>query len=66
MNRNMTIKAGNCPHRRYLPHLIELVSSGVVDPMAVLSHEIPIESALEAYKKFDRREEGWIKVELRP
>ena len=66
MNRNMTIKAGNCPHRRYLPHLIELVSSGVVDPMAVLSHEMPIESALEAYKKFDRREEGWIKVELRP
>jgi threonine dehydrogenase-like Zn-dependent dehydrogenase len=36
-----------------------------VDPLAVLSHEMPFESALEAYKKFDQREEGWIKVELR-
>lgn len=66
MNRNMTIKAGNCPHRRYLPHLVELVSSGAVDPLPVLSHEMPFESALEAYKKFDQRDEGWIKVELHP
>jgi threonine dehydrogenase-like Zn-dependent dehydrogenase len=66
MNRNLTINAGNCPHRRYLPHLIELVSSGAVDPRVVLSHEMPLDSALEAYKKFDQREEGWIKVELRP
>ena len=66
MNRNLTIKAGNCPHRRYLPHLIELVTSGAVDPRVVLSHKVSFSSALEAYEKFDHREEGWIKVELRP
>ncbi len=66
MNRNMTIKAGNCPHRRYLPHLVELVSSGAVDPRVILSHDIPFDSVMEAYEKFDQREEGWIKVELRP
>lgn len=66
MNRNLTIKAGNCPHRRYLPHLVELVTSGAVDPTVVLSHKVSFGSTLEAYEKFDRREEGWIKVELRP
>lgn len=66
MNRNLTIKAGNCPHRRYLPHLIELVTSGAVDPRVVLSHKVSFGSTLEAYEKFDQREEGWIKVELRP
>lgn len=66
MNRNLTIKAGNCPHRRYLPHLIELVSSGAVDPRVVLSQKVPFGSALDAYEKFDQRQEGWIKVELRP
>ena len=66
MNRNLTINAGNCPHRRYLPHLVELVTSGAVDPTAILSHKISFGSALEAYEKFDQREEGWIKVELRP
>lgn len=66
MNRNLTIKAGNCPHRRYLPHLIELVTSGAVDPRIVLTHKVSFGSALEAYERFDHREEGWIKVELRP
>jgi threonine dehydrogenase-like Zn-dependent dehydrogenase len=26
----------------------------------------PISNAIEAYKEFDRREPGWVKVELRP
>ena len=30
MGKNLSINAGNCPHRRYLPHLIELVTSGGV------------------------------------
>lgn len=66
MNKNLTLKMGNCPHRRYMPELIEAVRTRQIDPTAVLSHEGPLVSALEAYKAFDRREEGWTKVELRP
>lgn len=66
MNLNLTVKAGNCPHRRYLPHLVEMVASGAVDPLAVLSQELPFDSGVQAYRKFDQREEGWIKVELKP
>ncbi len=36
MNRNLTIKSGNCPHRKYLPMLVEMVRSGRIDPLGVL------------------------------
>jgi threonine dehydrogenase-like Zn-dependent dehydrogenase len=66
MNKNLTIKMGNCPHRAYLPELVDLVASGVIDPAEVLTQVEPISDAIEAYKAFDRRESGWIKVELKP
>jgi threonine dehydrogenase-like Zn-dependent dehydrogenase len=64
MNRNLTIKMGNCNHRRYLPDLLELVQSGVVDPSALLTKQEPLPSAIDAYRAFDKRQPGWLKVEL--
>ena len=66
MGKNLTIKAGNCNHRRYIPKLIELVSSGVVRPEEFLSNVEPLTSVIDAYKAFDERKPGWIKVELVP
>jgi threonine dehydrogenase-like Zn-dependent dehydrogenase len=66
LDKNLTIKAGNTPHRKYIPDLIELVEAGAIDPAAILTQTEPLTDAIEAYKAFDRRESGWIKVELRP
>ena len=66
MNKNLTVKMGNCNHRRYIPDLINLVRSGVLDPAEVLTQVEPITSVLEAYRAFDRRAPGWIKVKLEP
>ncbi|MFD2416058.1 alcohol dehydrogenase catalytic domain-containing protein [Amycolatopsis pigmentata] len=64
MNKNLTVKMGNCNHRRYLPRLLDLVVSGVVDPTAFITrHEEPT-AAIEAYETFDRREDGWLKTVL--
>ncbi|KOV81265.1 zinc-dependent alcohol dehydrogenase [Nocardia sp. NRRL S-836] len=64
MNKNLTLRMGNCNHRRYLPRLLDLVVSGVVDPTAFITqHEKP-SSAIEAYKSFDLREDGWLKTVL--
>ena len=57
---------GNCNHRRYDARLIELVRSGTVDPVRILSKIVPMQNAVEAYKAFDRREPDWIKVEPKP
>lgn len=63
-NKNLTIRTGNCPHRRYIPELIRLTASGVVDPATVLTQVDTVPEAIEAYESFDRREEGWIKTAL--
>ena len=66
MNKNLTLKMGNCNHRKYIPELVRMVASGAVDPTAILTHDQPLTSAIEAFERFDQREEGWIKVELEP
>lgn len=66
MNKNLTIRMGNCPHRRYIPKLVELVQSRQVDPAQVLTQQHPLTSAIEAYEAFDQRQPGWIKVKLEP
>ncbi|GAB3226975.1 zinc-dependent alcohol dehydrogenase [Kineococcus gypseus] len=67
MNKNLVLKMGNCEHRRYLPPLLDLVASGLVDPSTVVTQEAPLaQDALEAYQRFDRREPGWVKTVLTP
>lgn len=65
-NRNISIRAGNCNHRRYVDKLMDLVRSGTVDPAAMITQIAPFSSALDAYQAFDRREADWVKVELLP
>jgi threonine dehydrogenase-like Zn-dependent dehydrogenase len=66
MNMNLTVKMGNCSHRRYAERLLELVESGTVDPSKVLTKRRPLTDAVAAYESFDARLDGWIKVELEP
>jgi threonine dehydrogenase-like Zn-dependent dehydrogenase len=66
MEKNLTIKMGNCNHRKYIPRLLELVRNGTVNPAEVLTQVEPISDVIEAYKLFDRRTPGWIKVMLEP
>jgi len=66
MNKNLSVNMGNCNHRKYLPHLIGLVASNLVQPTRVLTQIEPLTSVLEAYQAFDQRQAGWIKVELEP
>jgi threonine dehydrogenase-like Zn-dependent dehydrogenase len=66
MNKNLTINMGNCHHRRYAPELVELVRSGVIDPETILTQAVELSNVIDAYKAFDERQPGWIKVELVP
>ncbi len=66
MNKNLTVRAGNCNHRKYLPRLIELVRSGVMHTEQFFTEKVPVASAIDAYRHFDRHEHGWLKVKLEP
>ncbi len=64
MNKNLTLRMGNCNHRRYIPRLLDLVATGVVDPAKFITQHEPPAEAISAYQSFDRREEGWVKTVL--
>ena len=66
MEKNLTLTMGNCNHRRYIPRLVELVRSGSLNPAEILTQREPMTSVIEAYKSFDKRKPGWIKVKLEP
>lgn len=66
MGRNLTINAGNCNHRKYVPELVELVRSGVVRPSEILTQVDDVAGAVDAYEAFDERRAGWHKVALDP
>jgi threonine dehydrogenase-like Zn-dependent dehydrogenase len=64
MNKNLTIKMGNCHHRKYIPKLLGLIRSGQVEVARMLTQHQPLASAIEAIEAFDKREPGWVKVKL--
>lgn len=66
MGKNLTIKAGDCNHRRYIPKLVDLVASDSFNPTAILTQVEPMSAVIDAYKVFDRHADGCIKVELKP
>jgi threonine dehydrogenase-like Zn-dependent dehydrogenase len=66
MGKNLTVKMGNCNHRRYVEPLIGLIRAGAVDPLKILTQRQSLTTAIDAYKAFDQRKAGWIKVELEP
>jgi threonine dehydrogenase-like Zn-dependent dehydrogenase len=66
MNKNLTVTMGNCNHRRYLPHLLDLVRTGAIDPTTVITQVEDMPAVLDAYETFDRRESGWTKAVIAP
>jgi glutathione-independent formaldehyde dehydrogenase len=57
---------GQCPVKRYNRHLRNLIAQNKVKPSWIVSHNLPLEQAPDAYKHFDAREQGWTKVVLHP
>jgi len=57
---------GQCPVKRYNRYLRNLIHEDKVKPSWIVSHDLPLGQAPEAYKHFDAREDGWTKVVLHP
>ena len=52
--------------KRYNEHLRDLIIRGVANPGNIVSHELSLDEAPDAYSHFDKREDGWTKVLLHP
>lgn len=63
-SKNVGLRGGVAPVRRYLPELLELVTSGRIDPGRVFDLTLPLEEVAEGYRAMDERRA--VKVMLRP
>ena len=57
---------GQCDVKRYNRQLRDLIAADKIAPSIIVSHQVGLDEAPEAYKHFDAREDGWIKVVLHP
>jgi len=62
--RNVGLRGGMAPVRRYLPELLDLVLSGRIDPGKVFDLTLPLADVAEGYRAMDERRA--IKVLLEP
>ena len=54
-SKNIGLAGGVAPVRRYLPELLELVTSGTVDPGIVFDLTLPLDKVAEGYRAMDER-----------
>ena len=66
MNKNLTLRMGQCNTPRYMPHLLEHIRAGRVDAKAVISHRLPLDELPHAYEIFAGKQDECRKVVLIP
>lgn len=66
MNKGLTMKAGQTHMPRYMEPLLNRIAEGEIDPSFVVTHRVPLEKAPEMYKTFRDKQDGCIKVVLKP
>lgn len=65
-DKGISIGSGQCPVKKYNRELRDLIIRGRATPSFLVSHEVSLEDAVEAYDKFDKRVDGYTKVLLHP
>src|SRR5581483_6700296 len=66
-DKQIQLRMGQANVLRWVPDLLPLLADG--DPLGVdgfASHHLPLERGPEAYAKFQKKEDGFVKVLLQP
>jgi len=64
--KGQRIGTGQANMKSYNRRLMNLIEAGRAKPSMIVSHELALDQAPEAYEKFDKRARGWTKVILKP
>ncbi len=66
MNKALTVKTGQTHVAKYHQMLLGKIEKGEIDPSFVITHRRPLDEAPELYKTFRDKQDGCIKVVLKP
>ncbi len=64
--KGLTFKMGQTHVHRYLRPLLNRIREGTIDPSIVITHRFNLDEAPHAYNIFKQKEDGCIKVVLKP
>jgi len=64
--KGQSIATGQANVKSYNRQLCTLIAAGKAHPSKIISHEISLDEAPDAYTHFDARDNGWTKVILKP
>jgi threonine dehydrogenase-like Zn-dependent dehydrogenase len=64
--KGLHMGSGQANVKAYNRHLSNLIQVGKAKPSWIISHELSLDQAPDAYEKFDCRKDGWTKVILHP
>ncbi|MDY6945718.1 MAG: zinc-dependent alcohol dehydrogenase, partial [Pseudomonadota bacterium] len=66
MNKGLTIKTGQTHVQRYTQPLLDKILAAEIDPSFIITHRLGLAEAPDAYKTFRDKQDGCIKVVLKP
>ncbi len=66
INRGLTFRMAQTPVQRYLPKLMGMIEQGKIDPTFVITHSVSLEQGPEMYQTFRDKQDGCIKVVMKP
>ena len=64
--KGLTFRTGTCSTQEFWGELISLIWAGKLHPERTISHHLALSEGVEAYRMFDAREDGAMKMVLRP
>jgi len=65
-NKGLTLRMGQTNVQAYMPRLLGMIEDGKFDPSFVITHRVPLDKGPEMYKTFRDKQDGCIKVVLKP
>lgn len=65
-NQNIRITMGRDDDKRWNTKLRDMILTGAAKPSKIVSHRLPLDDAPAAFAKFDARQDGYVKVILKP
>ncbi len=65
-DKNITLSTGRCPARYYMELLLPVLGEGKFPADSIITHRLPLKAGPDAYRLFDRKEDGCIKIVLNP
>ncbi|MGQ3016188.1 zinc-dependent alcohol dehydrogenase [Phenylobacterium sp.] len=66
MNKGLTIRTGQTHVRRWSDDLLRRIDEGQIDPTFLITHTVPLGRGPEMYKTFRDKQDGCVKVVLKP